>query len=98
MRSVTGKINAEKLRELRTECERWMGEINDKGLIPEEQLIQQFWPGKVQPVTAKPEVAMANGKMTVSCATEGASLGYKFSSDNVPWLGWHVYNLKTVRA
>jgi N-sulfoglucosamine sulfohydrolase len=83
---------ADKLVELRTECERWMGQINDKGFIPEEQLIRQFWPGKVQPITETPSVKIENGKMSITCSTEGASIGYKLSEDDKPWLGWRIYN------
>ena len=64
-----------KLVELRTECERLMAQIKDKGSIPEEQLIRQFWPDKIQPNTSSPVATIKNGKMKISCATEGASIG-----------------------
>ena len=44
----------EKLYELRNECLNWMKEVNDKGHIPEEELIKSFWPNKVQPTTRDP--------------------------------------------
>lgn len=82
---------ASKLKELRTECETWMAAIGDKGLIPEVELINQFWPDKIQPITAKPKASIESGKLQISCTTEGASIGYKLSSDESPWIGWRVY-------
>lgn len=83
---------AEKLSELRAECERWIEEIGDMGLIPEEELINQFWPGKIQPVTGAPVVKKEDGKIQLHCDTEGASIGYKLGSDEVPWKGWRIYS------
>jgi len=70
-----------------------MTEIEDKGFIPEEELIRQFWPDKVQPVTSDPTVSWQDGKLVVSCATKGASIGYKFTADEEPWTGWRIYNM-----
>ena len=83
---------AEKLAELRGECEKWMKEIEDKGFIPEEDLIRQFWPDKIQPKTMDPIARMEEGRLIISCATEGASIGYKRPSDEKPWLGWRIYD------
>ena len=82
---------ADKLLELRTECERWMEDIQDLGHLPEEELIQSFWPGKKQPMTLKPEIRKENGRLYFSCSTEGASIGYKFDSDQRPDQGWRIY-------
>ncbi len=83
---------AKKLAELRGECKRWMDEIEDMGFIPEEDLIRQFWPDKKQPTTANPVTKVENGTLTIECATEGASIGYKFPKDESPWIGWRIYN------
>jgi len=80
-----------KLTELRNECERWMEAINDMGFIAEQELIERFWPGKKQPLTSTPEVKIKEGKMHLSCDTEGASIGYKFPADEAPGIGWRVY-------
>lgn len=83
---------ADKLKELREECIRWMEEIDDMGMIPEEELILSFWPGKIQPETTMPElVGFEEGKMVLSCQTEGASIGYKLPGDEAPWKGWRIY-------
>jgi N-sulfoglucosamine sulfohydrolase len=68
----------EKLEELRAEMDRWMEDIGDQPNLPERELISQLWGGKdMQPVTDKPDISVSDGKMTISCTTEGASLGYK---------------------
>ncbi len=82
---------AKKLVELREECERWMASIDDKGFIPEEELIRQFWPDKVQPKTEAPVALWKEGKLHIDNATEGASLGYKSAKDEDPWRGWQIY-------
>ena len=81
----------EKLSELRLECNRWMEAIDDKGDIPEEDLIRQFWPNKIQPKTDNPVVSFNNNQYQISCATEGAAIGYKLQEDEKPWLGWKIY-------
>jgi len=82
---------AEKLAELRVECERWVAEIDDTGLIPEKDLIDQQWPGMVQPLTAIPVGVTENGKTSLSCTTEGASIGYKFIINDIEAESWMVY-------
>jgi N-sulfoglucosamine sulfohydrolase len=82
----------EKLAELRAECERWMKAIDDKGHIPEARLLEQFWPGRTQPQTASPVFDQQGGRLLLSCATEGASIGYKIwlPEDEEPGV-WRVY-------
>ena len=46
---------AEKLAELRAECDRWLEEIGDLNLMPETELIARLWPEGKQPVTAAPQ-------------------------------------------
>ncbi|MBH11015.1 MAG: sulfatase [Candidatus Marinimicrobia bacterium] len=82
-----------KMNELRNECRRWMGEINDMGFIPEGELINSFWPDKIQPITATPKVYNDNGTIKIDCITDGASIGYKLSDDNFPWIGWRPYTV-----
>ncbi|MGQ1783657.1 sulfatase family protein [Saccharicrinis sp. GN24d3] len=83
----------EKLMELRTEMDRWIKEIGDQPNLPEAELIEQLWKGsKEQPQTAKPLIEFKDGKITITCATEGASIGYKVidQGGNVPQ-SWTVY-------
>ena len=81
-----------KVDELSTEMDRWLKSINDKPSLPEKDLIDRLWKGaKTQPVTENPTIDMSD-KITISCKTEGSSIGYKvISSDgNIPST-WFVY-------
>jgi hypothetical protein len=74
---------------MRTRLEKWIKDTHDLGGTPEDELIERMWPGKVQPVTASPQIqpAPAGGgrtTLTITCATEGASIGYQV--DGGRWL------------
>ncbi len=79
----------EKLLSLRKACSNWVGRINDTGLRPEQELIDMFWPNGEQPNTSNPELEHSNGTITISCATEGASIGYQIVGADQE--GWTVY-------
>ncbi len=83
----------EKLKELRADMDRWIAEIGDQPNLPEAELIEQLWKGaETQPITAQPEISSADGKISISCATEGASIGYKVIGDEgVEPIAWTVY-------
>jgi arylsulfatase A-like enzyme len=82
----------DKLYELRNECSKWMKEVDDKGYIPEEELIKSFWPNKIQPITRDPIINKVGDNLVVSCQTEGANIGFKFSQkDTISWKGWKPY-------
>ena len=82
---------AEKLAELRAECDRWMKEIDDKGLMEEPEFLETIWPGQIQPQTATPEIQQKDGKVVISCQTEGASIGYQLLKDGEEKKSWEVY-------
>lgn len=82
---------AEKLKELREECERWMAAIQDKGTIPEKELVETFRPGGEQPVTEQAEIIEDNGKILLRCPTIGASIGYKIIENGEEPPHWTVY-------
>ena len=79
------------LSELRRECETWMHDVSDMGHIPEQELINTFWPNKIQPLTANPLLKIEEGKLQIICQTEGASIGYKRLQDLKEGLGWQIY-------
>ena len=82
----------EKLEELRKECDRWVAETGDMGLIPEKEYIESIWPGGVQPITSDPEITVSGDQTLISCTTDGASIGYQFLSENEdPGETWQVY-------
>ena len=84
---------ADKLAELRAACKRLMESINDDPLKPEREIIEAMWPNLEQPITSVPEIAMNNDKITLSSATEGASIGYKFieKGSDPAFSNWMVY-------
>jgi N-sulfoglucosamine sulfohydrolase len=49
----------------------------------------RMWPGGVQPATAAPSILYDGGRVQLSSATEGASIGYRFAGDPVGW--WRLY-------
>jgi N-sulfoglucosamine sulfohydrolase len=82
---------AGKIQELSDEMDRWLEDIDDTGIIPEAELLAKLWPGGTQPVTGNPEVIMVENQVTIRCATEGASIGYKLMNDGVEPAAWQVY-------
>ncbi|MEM9984086.1 MAG: sulfatase, partial [Bacteroidota bacterium] len=84
---------ADKLDELRTEMDRWLVDIGDDPTLPERELIDQLWHGgETQPTTAAPSINGGEAGVELSCATPGASLGYRFASEGIkPGQGWQVY-------
>lgn len=83
----------EKLEELRAEINRWIEEINDQPNLPKNELISQLWGGKnTKPLTSKPIISSSDGRIAITCSTEGASLGYKIiGSDGIAPKVWSVY-------
>ncbi len=81
-----------KLLELRQECDRWLKEIGDQPLLPEAQLIEQFWPSGKQPVTDAPTLLWEARTLTLS-ANAGAAIGYQILADGAASLTdhWKVY-------
>lgn len=89
---------------LREALDRWMEEIEDKGDLPEDRMVEQRWPNGRQPVTNAPlilrrkstdvnplENVVSDGQVTIIlyCATHGASLGYTTDSGDNPH--WQIY-------
>lgn len=71
----------------------WTVKTNDKGYIPEKDLIERMWPGLKQPETADPvaETVSTSGNesmVKLSCPTTGASIGYRFDNDEK----WQLYH------
>jgi len=81
----------DKLSELRTALEKWVAETNDPLAMPEPEVVRtRVWPPSgEQPVTKKPEVQVKHmgsqsRRVTITCATPGASIGYRTRSRG-PW-------------
>ena len=83
---------AEKIEVLSTALDQWIAEIDDTGMIPEEELMATLWPEGSQPVTADPILTILGTTVSISCETEGASIGYQIlSSDDEVGDTWCIY-------
>jgi arylsulfatase A-like enzyme len=75
-------------KELTKTMDKWLGSMEDYGAIPEKEMVAKWWNGQDHPpMTAEPKVKINGGKATISCKTDGASLGYRFNSQDA----WSVY-------
>ena len=79
---------ASHLKRLRKELDKWLVETKDLGGTPEKELVRQMWQGGDKPpVTASPQLTRSGDKVTVTCATPGASIAYHTGNDK----RWQVY-------
>jgi len=83
-----------KLEELRNAHEDWTKKTHDLGMLPEVELVRRMWPPDgVQPETETPVFSCESGsfdgtvQVDLTCATEGASIGYKFDDSR----RWQLY-------
>ena len=67
----------EKLAELRAEHDRWIVDIDDKGLQPEAKYIDSIWPGRIQPEVKAPHYKKEGKAIALYTESEGASIGYQ---------------------
>ena len=66
------------LNELRSAFNEWTGKVGDMGNIPEKDMIRAMWQGKDSPpLTDTPAILKSGNGVKISCATSGASLGYR---------------------
>ncbi|MGB3589131.1 MAG: sulfatase-like hydrolase/transferase [Tunicatimonas sp.] len=83
---------AEKLATLRFELDEWLETIGDQPNLPERELVEQLWKGSnEQPVTAIPVITTADQRITISCSTPGANIGYQLVSNKIAPDSWKVY-------
>lgn len=64
---------------LRDTLDDWLSRVDDMSMtLNEEEMIERFWPGGVQPVTQPPVFELVpGGLLAISSATEGASLEWR---------------------
>jgi len=79
----------DRIAQMRRTLEAWIERTGDLGGIPEDELIERMWPGKKQPVTAKPHIEAKTTRqnarrLIIRCQTEGASIGYRLDRKG-PW-------------
>lgn len=71
------------LRRLRGVLTRWMKDTKDLAHVPEDELKERMRPGGRWSETAAPEARFRDGKLVLTCTTEGASLAWAL--DGGPW-------------
>lgn len=77
---------------MREECDHWMDEIIDLGLVDEKEMIANFWPQGTQPRTEEPQQVINGHTVTLNCATEGASIGYQvLEGEDSLSSHWRIY-------
>ncbi|MHC4647221.1 MAG: hypothetical protein ACYTBJ_17150 [Planctomycetota bacterium] len=67
---------------MRAALQKWIKQTGDLGGLDEDELIERMWPDRKQPVTATPTFQTTAVKphitaLSITCATEGASIGYR---------------------
>ena len=79
---------ADKLAELRAAHLKWIEDFGDLGAIPEMEIINQWWNGADHaPITEPVKVRYEDGKVFLSSATKGASVGFRKNASDA----WSVY-------
>ncbi len=75
------------LARLRGALDAWLAQRVDWGVVPEDRMIKDMWPGGEEPVTAEPVIEIlgteAEPRVRLSTTTPGASLGYRVEGG--PW-------------
>ena len=52
-----------------------------------------FWPNWEQPEVDIPSIEIQDGQVTISCPTEGASIGYQvLNKEQEPGHAWQIYS------
>ncbi len=74
---------AEDLARLRTALDRWIAKTGDMSTVHENEMVDRFWPGGVQPVTPPPVLQKTNNSVTITNTAPGASIGYRIGGG--PW-------------
>jgi len=82
----------EKLVELRQALNQWIAEVGDKGVVPELDLVESMWPGKIQPKTLNVQFSKDSfGDLVLSSTTPGASIAYQKGAE-IGKAHWNLYS------
>ncbi|GAB1415723.1 hypothetical protein MASR2M117_11290 [Paludibacter sp.] len=81
----------DKLNELNKELDNWLNTYNSNWHKTENQLIEEFWPGRIQPQVEQPTIVVKNGLATLNCSTPGASIAYQINGKGLNEKHWFLY-------
>jgi N-sulfoglucosamine sulfohydrolase len=79
------------LERLRAALDGWLREIGDRPGRCEAELLEEMWPGRVQPATAAPAIAWRDGRVTLECPTEGSAIAYQVDGRGFRPGHWLLY-------
>ncbi len=66
------------LKQLRAAFTNWTNKVGDMAAISEKDMIKKWWHGlSTPPQTDTPLIAATSHGLSISCATKGASIGYR---------------------
>ena len=74
-------VYEKKLIQLREQLHNWQRSINDRGFVPESEIVNAFWPNMIQPTTADVVIRHQKLKTHLNCETKGASIGYQIGEN-----------------
>jgi N-sulfoglucosamine sulfohydrolase len=76
------------LKRMRAVLEKWQKDTKDLGLVPESELRERMHPGGKWAQVAAPMITdLPDGKLKLTCATEGSSIAYTTEEGkNAHWL------------
>lgn len=76
----------QKLKEMRVIYDRWIQQVGDKAAEPEMEMVGRWWGGSDSPPqTQIPIISVNSSKIALTCATKGASIGYKKHWKDASW-------------
>ena len=87
---------ADVLERLQGAMDQWIEDIDDVGFVTENQLIERFWPGHVQPHTLAPKFTPDGGghrgplRVSLASPTDGASVAWTTEAGEKPH--WKLYS------
>jgi arylsulfatase A-like enzyme len=93
---VRDPVHARTLERLRGELDRWLAQTGDLGAIPEDEMIEQMWPGREQPSTTPPRITLVRlspgaTRVTLTSSSEGSSIGYRVNGRADDGSDWNLY-------
>jgi len=76
---------------LRAALDGWLRETGDRPGRPERELLEELWPGGVQPKTAAPAIGWREGRVAIECPTVGAAVAYQVDGRGFRPGHWLLY-------
>ncbi len=68
------------IKEMAVKLDSFLKAVDDKGKIPEGELLKKMWPGLKQPLTLEPEIDLRSGKYFLTGNTPGSDIVFRIDS------------------